>query len=195
MTLTELSIKRPTLIVVIFAVLTFLGVISYFSLNYELLPKYSEPVLVIVTPYPGASPSEVENSVTKKIEDAISSLEDIDNIQSTSAEGNSVVVIIFKNGADMAKALQNASMKVSNVEYMLPKDVRKPIISNFSMSDIPIIRLGITSDIPATELSGVSCLYVPACVGLPGVELRGLGYSDTAQVCGPREYDQPARVA
>jgi HAE1 family hydrophobic/amphiphilic exporter-1 len=152
MTLTELSIKRPTLIVVIFAVLTFLGVISYFSLNYELLPKYSEPVLVIVTPYPGASPSEVENSVTKKIEDAISSLEDIDNIQSTSAEGNSVVVIIFKNGADMAKALQNASMKVSNVEYMLPKDVRKPIISNFSMSDIPIIRLGITSDIPATEL-------------------------------------------
>ena len=151
MSITELAIKRPTLIVVIFAVLTFLGVISYFSLNYELFPKYSQPVLVIVTPYPGASPSEVENSVTKKIEDATSSLEDIDNIQSTSSEGNSVVVIIFKTSADMDKALENASRKVANIEYLLPKDVRKPIISNFRMDDIPIMRLGITSKIPSTE--------------------------------------------
>ncbi|MCX6267397.1 MAG: efflux RND transporter permease subunit [Bacteroidetes bacterium] len=152
MSITELAIKRPTLIVVIFAVLTFLGVISYFSLNYELFPKYSQPVLVIVAPYPGASPSEVENSVTKKIEDAISSLEDIDNIQSTSSEGNSVVVIIFKTSADMDRALENATRKVANIEYLLPKDVRKPIISNFSMDDIPIMRLGITSKIPSTEL-------------------------------------------
>ena len=152
MSITELAIKRPSLIVVIFAVLTFLGVISYFSLNYELLPKYSQPVLVIVTPYPGASPSEVENSVTKRVEDAISSLEDIDNIQSTSAEGNSVVVIIFRSTADMEKALDDATRKVANIEYLLPKDVRKPIISNFSMDDIPIMRLGITSTIPSTEL-------------------------------------------
>jgi len=152
MSITELAIKRPSLIVVIFAVLTFLGVISYFSLNYELLPKYSQPVLVIVTPYPGASPSEVENSVTKRVEDAISSLEDIDNIQSTSAEGNSVVVIIFKSTADMEKALDDATRKVANIEYLLPKDVRKPIISNFSMDDIPIMRIGITSTIPSTEL-------------------------------------------
>ncbi|MEI7724199.1 MAG: efflux RND transporter permease subunit, partial [Bacteroidota bacterium] len=147
-----LAIKRPTLIVVIFAVLSFLGVVSYFSLNYELFPKYSQPVLVIVTPYPGASPSEVENSVTKKVEDAISSLADIDNIQSTSSEGTSVVVIIFKTSADMDKALENATRKVANIEYLLPKDVRKPIISNFSMDDIPIMRLGITSKIPSTEL-------------------------------------------
>jgi len=152
MSITEIAIKRPTLIVVIFAVLTFLGVASYFSLNYELFPKYSQPVLVIVTIYPGASPSEVENSVTKKIEDAISSLEDIDNIQSTSAEGNSVVVIIFNTSADMDRALENATRKVANIEFLLPKDVRKPIISNFSMDDIPIMRLAITSSIPATEL-------------------------------------------
>jgi len=152
MNIAELSIKRPTLVVVIFAVLIFLGVVSYFSLNYELFPKYSQPVLVIVTPYPGASPSEVENSVTKKIEDAISSLEDIDNIQSTSSEGNSVVVIIFKSSADMAKAMDNASLKVNNAQYLLPKDSRTPIISNFSMDDIPIIRMGVTANIPPTEI-------------------------------------------
>ena len=152
MNITQLSIKRPTLVVVVFAVLTFLGLISYFQLNYELLPNFSQPVLVVVTQYPGASPAEVENSVTKKIEDAVSSLEDIDNIQSTSYEGNSVVVIIFKSSADMEKATDNATMKVRNIEYLLPRDARTPLITNFSMSDIPIIRLGVTANLPATEL-------------------------------------------
>jgi hydrophobic/amphiphilic exporter-1 (mainly G- bacteria), HAE1 family len=152
MNIAELSIKRPTLVVVVFAVLIFLGLVSYFSLKYELFPKYSQPVLVIITPYPGASPSEVETSVTKKIEDAVSSLEDIDNIQSTSSEGTSAVVIIFNNSADMSAALDNAALKVRNVEYLLPKDSRTPIISNFSMDDFPIMRLGVTGKIPSTEL-------------------------------------------
>lgn len=152
MNITELSIKRPTLVVVIFSVLTFLGIVSFMQLNYELLPKYSEPVLVIVTVYPGASPSEVENSVTKKIEDAVSSLEETDNIQSTSYEGLSVSVVIFKTNADMDKALRDAQRKVSNIQHELPKDSRPPIIANFSMDDIPIMRIGITANMSPTEL-------------------------------------------
>lgn len=152
MNITELSIKRPTLIVVIFTVLSFLGIISYSSLNYELLPKYSEPVLVVSTMYPGASPSEVENSVTKKLEDAVSSIEEIDNIQSTSYEGGSVVVIIFKSTANMDRALESATRKVNNVRYLLPKDVLPPIVSNFSIDDLPIMRIGITSGLPSTEM-------------------------------------------
>ncbi len=152
MNITELSIKRPSLIIVIFIVLTFLGVLSYQKLNYELLPKYSQPVLLVVTVYPGASPNEVENSVTKNIEDALSSLEQIDNIQSTSYEGVSVSVVIFNSDADMNKALQDCNQKINNVRQSLPKDARPPIINNFSMSDFPIIRLGITADIPSTEL-------------------------------------------
>lgn len=152
MNITELSIKRPSLVVVIFAILGFLGVISFMQLNYELLPKYSEPVLVVSTVYPGASPSEVENSVTKKIEDAISSLEETDNIQSTSYEGISVTVIIFKSNANMDKALRDAQRKVSNIQYLLPKDARPPVVTNFSMDDIPIIRLGVTARTGTTEL-------------------------------------------
>lgn len=152
MNITELSIKRPSLIVVIFAVLTFLGVVSFRALNYELLPKYSQPVLLVITPYPGASPSEVENTVTKSVEDAISSLEQIDNIQSTSYEGVSVTVIIFSNTADMTRALQNCQLKLNNIRESLPKDVRTPIIFNFSMDDMPIMRMGITADVSSTEL-------------------------------------------
>jgi len=152
MNITELSIKRPTLIVVIFAVLTFLGIVSFRQLNYELLPNFAQPVLLTVTVYPGASPSEVESSVTKPIEDAISSLEEIDNIQSTSYEGLSVSIIIFKSDADMNKALQTCQLKLNNVRELLPKDIKSPMIYNFSMSDFPIMRFGVTADMASTDL-------------------------------------------
>lgn len=152
MNITELSIKRPTLIVVIFAILTFLGLVSLRKLNYELLPNFQQPVLLTVTIYPGASPSEVESAVTKPIEDAISSLEEIDNIQSTSYEGLSVSIIIFKSSANMTKALQNCQLKLNNVKEMLPKDIKTPMIYNFSMSDFPIMRFGVTAEMPSTDL-------------------------------------------
>jgi HAE1 family hydrophobic/amphiphilic exporter-1 len=93
MTLTELSIKRPTLVVVTFTVLAVLGIFSYFQLKYELLPKMSIPVVTITTVYPGASPYEVENNVSKVIEDAVSGIDKIDNVRSTSFEGMSLVII------------------------------------------------------------------------------------------------------
>ena len=65
MTITELSIKRPTLVVVVFTVIAVLGIFGYLQLNYELLPKMSIPVVVVQTIYPGASPYEVENNVSK----------------------------------------------------------------------------------------------------------------------------------
>ena len=170
MNITEISIKRPTLIVVIFAVLTFLGVMSYKKLNYELLPKYSEPVLVILTMYPGASPAEVENSVTRKIEDAVSSLEEIDYLKSTSYEGASVTVILFKNTANMDKALRDAQNKVNTIEASLPKQILKPIVTNFSMDDIPVMRLGVMADIPPTELYDlVKNKIEPMLSRIPGV--------------------------
>lgn len=157
MSITEISIKRPTLIVVIFTVLTFLGIMSYNKLNYELLPKYSEPILIVMTNYPGASPSEVENSVTKKIEDAVSSVEDIDNIKSTSYEGASVSIIFFKTNANMDKALRVTQNKINAIESSLPAQVLRPIVSDFSMSDIPVIRIGVTSSLTSTELYDMVC--------------------------------------
>ena len=101
MTITELSIKRPTLVVVVFSALILLGLYSYTQLNYELLPKITPPVITIMTVYPGASPNEVETSVTKPIEDAISTIDQVDNVTSTSSEGVSFVVIQFLQSADV----------------------------------------------------------------------------------------------
>lgn len=151
MTITELAIKRPTLIVVIFAALTLVGLFSYTQLNYELLPKISPPVLTIATQYPGASPSEVETSVTKPIEDAISSLDQIDNVKSTSSEGISFVFIQFDQSADVDLELQDAQRKVNAILSTLPADVKAPTISKFALDEVPVLRMGVRSNLPSKE--------------------------------------------
>ena len=129
MTITELSIKRPTLVVVLFTVLGILGVFGYSQLKYELLPKISPPVVVITTIYPGASPQEVENGITKYIEDAVSSLDKVTAVRSTSAEGISVVTIELTQSAKVDIALQDAQRKVNAAQQLLPKDARTPVLS------------------------------------------------------------------
>ncbi len=151
MTLTELAIKRPSLIVVIFAALGVLGFFSYTQLSYELLPKISPPVITIATVYPGASPYEVETSVSKPIEDAVSSLDDISSIATTSAEGVSFAFIEFNQGADVDVALQNAQRKIGEITGKFPADVKAPAISKFALDEIPVVRLGATSTMPARE--------------------------------------------
>lgn len=152
MTITELAIKRPSLIVVIFSVLSFLGFLSYSKLNYELMPKFSVPVVSITTVYPGASPSEVENSVTKKIEDAISNVENLDEIISSSMESVSSVVLLLKPDSDTDLALQEAQRKVNAILSTLPKDVQSPSLGKFSFDELPVMRLGVTAKMQPSDL-------------------------------------------
>lgn len=148
MTLTELSIRRPTLIVVLFSVLGILGLFSYLQLQYELLPKMTPPVVSVALQYPGASPSEVETSVTRPVEEAVSALEKISTVSSTSSEGMSVVTIEFSNDADIDKSLQDAQRKVSEIRSMLPDDAKEPVISKFALDEVPVLRFGATSSLP-----------------------------------------------
>lgn len=151
MTITELSIKRPTLVVVLFTVLGILGVFGYSQLKYELLPKISPPVVVITTIYPGASPQEVENGITKYIEDAVSSLDKITAVRSTSAEGVSVVTVELTQSAKVDIALQDAQRKVNAAQQLLPKDARTPVLSKIAIDEIPVLRIGATSTMSNRE--------------------------------------------
>jgi HAE1 family hydrophobic/amphiphilic exporter-1 len=153
MTITELSVKRPTLAVVIFTIIALLGVISYSSLGYELLPKITSPQISISTMYPGASPSEVENSVTTNIEDAVSAMEGVKSITSTSQEGISIVNVELTYNADVDKALQDAQRKVNNILGQLPDQVDQPTVDQFSFDDLPIMRLGVSSEMDATAFN------------------------------------------
>ncbi|HSU51275.1 MAG TPA: efflux RND transporter permease subunit [Segetibacter sp.] len=145
MKIAEISIKRPTLVIVLFTILILGGLLSYTTLNYELLPKFSSPVVSIITIYPGASPSEVENTVSKKIEDAVSSLENIKKLDTKSYEGISNVIITLKSGSDVDYALNDAQRKVNAVLKDLPDDVDPPSLNKFSLDDLPIMTLSASS--------------------------------------------------
>lgn len=147
----KLSIDRPSLLVVVFSALTLLGLFSYTQLSYELIPKFSAPVLTISTLYPGAAPAEVENSVTRKVEDAVSSLEKILDINSTSLESYSIVLLNFSDNVDIDVALQDAKRKLDQVQNDLPEDADIPVISKFSSDDFPIINIGATSTLSGTQ--------------------------------------------
>jgi len=148
---TKISIERPTLVVVVFSVFAFLGALSYLYLSYELTPKFTPPVSAITTIYLGASPQEVENSVTRPIEDAISSLEKVDRIFSISQENISVVKFELQVGADVDKGLIEAQRKVNAILGQLPASIQGPNLSRFDFDDLPVLRLGAFSDLEESD--------------------------------------------
>ena len=151
MTITELAIKRPTLIVVIFLALGLLGTFGYTQLRYELLPKVAPPWVVISTAYPGASPAEVENSVTKPIEDAVASVEKLSNTIGNSYEGLSVISLEYKYSANVDQAMQEVQRKINGILLSLPKDIRTPVVQKFSLDEVPVLKMGVSSDMPPRE--------------------------------------------
>lgn len=152
MKIAEISIKRPSIIIVMFIILTLGGLFSYSQLGYELVPKFEVNVITIQTIYPGAAPSEVENSVTKKIEDAVSSLENVKKIESKSFESVSIVMITLNTGADVNYLLTDAQRKVNTILSDLPDDVETPSLNKFSLDDVPIINLSVTSNLSEKDL-------------------------------------------
>ena len=146
MKLAEISIKRPSLIIVLFTILTLGGLLSYSMMGYELIPKFETNMVTISTVYPGASPSEVETSVTRKIEDAVGALENVKKVESSSYESLSVIMVQLNAGADVNYALNDAQRKVNAILSELPDDADAPSLNKFSLDDLPIITMSISSD-------------------------------------------------
>jgi HAE1 family hydrophobic/amphiphilic exporter-1 len=141
MTLTELSIKRPSFIIVVFTILIGGGLLSYNQLSYELLPDFSPPILTITTTYPGASPATVESQVSKPLEDALSGLENISEVTCFSLDNASVVLLEFKANANMDNALEDAQRKVNNVQNSLPSGAKTPVIAKIEPNASPVLQV------------------------------------------------------
>lgn len=151
MTLTEISIKRPSLIIVIFTVLLLGGGFCYTKLSYELMPDMSQPTLVVMTQYPGAAPVNVEQTVTKEIEDVLSGVDGIKSISSQSMEGNSIITAQFNTGTDINSKEQEVQRKINNILSELPSEVKSPNISKITPSDAPIMQLAATSKLSNSD--------------------------------------------
>ena len=166
----ETSIKKPLLILVIFTVLTLGGLFSYTVLNLNLLPSFETPMLTVQTIYPGAGASEVETSVTKKLEDVLSTLENLKKISSTSMEGLSMISVELNQGANADQAVQNAQRKINAIKSYLPSEVLDPSIDKFSFDEIAIMNIAVSASLPASEFYNlVENRIQPRLAKLPGV--------------------------
>lgn len=177
MNITEISIKRPSLIIVLFSVFTLLGFIGYKNLSYELMPDFNQPVVVIKTVYPGAEPNEVETSVSRKIEDALSNLEGVDYLVTKSLPNASIIIANLKYGTDLDKTMQDAQRYIDNIRKDLPQDILSPVMSKVSPNDLPIMSISATSNLSATEFyQKMKDDYLPQIQQIKGVaEITVLG--------------------
>jgi len=177
MNITKISIERPSLIIVLFSVFILFGYIGYKNLSYELMPDFNQPVVVIKTIYPGAEPQEVETSVSKKIESALSNLEGVDYIITKSLPNASVIIANLEYGTDLDKAMQEAQRYIDNIKKDLPPQILSPTMSKVSPNDLPIMSISATSDLPSSEFYQLMVDdFLPQIQQLKGVaELTVLG--------------------
>ncbi|TAE23512.1 MAG: hypothetical protein EAZ91_22000 [Cytophagales bacterium] len=155
MKLTQLAISRPILIIVLFLALGILGVFSYTQLRYELLPNINTPYITVMTVWPGASPGELETGITRPIEEAVSTADKVKRITAQSLENVSLVTVEFRQGADPDKALQETQRRVNDVIATLPEESKTPTVSKYSLADMPVLRVAVTSSLPPLELGAL----------------------------------------
>lgn len=170
MSITELAIKRPILLIVLFLVLGLAGIFSYTQLRYELLPDIATPFVTLTTVWPGAAPAELETALTKPLEDAVAGASRVKRITAQSLDGVSIVSVEFRAGTDADLALQDCQRRVNEVLSTLPVGAKTPLLAKYSLADLPILRLAATSRQPALALGDLLRNRLrPRLAQLPGV--------------------------
>jgi HAE1 family hydrophobic/amphiphilic exporter-1 len=150
--LTETSLKRPAFITMIIVAMIVLGLFSRSKLGVDLYPNVNFPVVVVSTVYPGASPQEVETEISKQIEEVVGTIPGLDQIESTSEESVSTVVIRFKLESNLDTVAIDVQKKIDSIMNKLPKDIDKPMITKADIQALPFMTISIDSPRPGKDL-------------------------------------------
>jgi multidrug efflux pump subunit AcrB len=151
--LAELCIRLPVFASMIVLSLVVIGIASYFQLDIDKHPEVELPTVSIRTNLPGASPEEVEVSITQVIEEAVNTVEGITEIRSNAGQGTSNVIVTFNLNRDIETATQDIRDRVNTVLRLLPDDAQPPVISKFNADQSPSLSLALVSDRPLRELN------------------------------------------
>ena len=146
MSIPQVAVKRPVLVTVIFLMMTLFGLYSLTDLPIDLMPDIEIPYISIITIYEGAGSEEVEEKVTKVLESALSSVENLKNLHSQSMENLSTVSCEFEYGVDLAEATNSIRDKINMVRSYLPDNVDDPRIFKIDLSMMPILFMAVTSE-------------------------------------------------
>jgi len=151
--LAEVCIKRPVFAAMIVLALVVVGSASYFRLGVDRFPSVDLPTVAVRTSLPGASPEEIESEVSRPIEEAVNTVDGIDQLRSISSQGVSVVVVTFKLDRKIDIATQDVRDRVSSVIRDLPTDTLPPVVQKFDNDSAPVITIALSSDRSIRELT------------------------------------------
>ena len=146
MSLYSSSVKRPVTTILVFVALIVLGLFSLRSLPIDLFPDVETNTIMVMTTYAGTSASDIEQNVTRPLENALNAVEHLKHITSNSRENISIVTLEFEYGYDIETLTNNVRDKLDMVSSMLPDDANTPIIFKFSSDMIPIVLLSVQAD-------------------------------------------------
>ena len=178
MFLSDVSIKRPVFATMMMVALVVFGIVGYSRLAVDEYPDVSYPVISVNTNYPGASPEVVEREITRPIEQALNTIDGLNEITSTSSEGSSSVRLNFNLGVDPVRMQPEVSVKVARIRRQLPRDILDPTIQRFDPNDSPVMTIALQSQTRTLrEVSDLADqvirLRIESVPGVGGVNING----------------------
>jgi HAE1 family hydrophobic/amphiphilic exporter-1 len=150
--LPRLAVRRPVLATMLIAIFVVLGTFSFFRLRTDLYPDVEFPVVTVTTVYPGAGPDEVGTQVTEPIEDAVSSIANLNKLTSFSRDNLSILILEFELGVDPDLVAIEVKDQVDAIRGVLPSDATSPVVQKFNIDAAPIMRLALSGPQGADRL-------------------------------------------
>lgn len=152
MDIAKLSINKPIMTTMIILVFLIFGGLAYFSLNLDEMPDVEIPYITIYTVYNGAGPKEIETLITKRIEDAVSTVSELERVESYSLDGVSIAILEFKLGKDVNLANREVKDKIEEIVNDFPTDADKPVVQKVDFRAFPIMDVILSGNKDPREL-------------------------------------------
>ena len=177
MSIPRTAINRPVTMFMLSGVITLLGAIALTKLPVDLMPEISFPSLTIRVGYPGVGPLEIEETITRPIEQSVSAVAGIEQVNSTSSEGSSMVRLNFAYGTNLNVAADDVRSRLDRVKGRLPEDADPPILFKFDSTQFPIINLAVEGDYDSVSLRELAentlARRLERVPGVAAVDVRG----------------------
>ena len=177
MSIAKGPVERPILTTIIFLIVIILGVVSFSRLSIDLMPEITYPTISVSTSYGNVGPEEMEESITRPIEEALAAVQGVEEITSTSTEGSSSVRVAFNWGTDLDVAANDIRDRIDRVLSRLPEDIERPMIRKFDLSAFPIVFIGVSSNLNPLDLREIiedQVKYrLERVPGVAAVDIRG----------------------
>ncbi len=185
--LTNLAVDNSTSVIILALMILFFGILAYRAVPKEQFPEVDFPAVYVNTPYFGNSAEDIENLVTRPIEQELQSVDGVKNIKSTSIQDFSVITIEFQSGEDIDEAVRKVKDAVDKAKTELPNDLdQEPTVLDINLSELPIVTINLSGDFPNDALRNYAEFLQD--------EIESISEVSSAELKGAREREMKVEV-